>query len=82
MRVSGFYLTPIACSDVSRPDRLSSAEISSVVQAAGLQGNSNVPMIYNSDQNPQLFVKIDMLFYLLTSRKLGRSVALFCLRTS
>jgi hypothetical protein len=27
-------------SDVSRPDRLSSAEISSVVQAAGLQGIS------------------------------------------
>ena len=47
MRVSGFYLTPIACSDVSRPDRLSSAEISSVVQAAGLQGNSNLQIIYN-----------------------------------
>lgn|SRR5712671_6992086 len=29
---------PPLCSDVSRPDRLSSAEISSVVQAAGLQG--------------------------------------------
>jgi 26S proteasome regulatory subunit T3 len=28
----------VICSDVSRPDRLSSAEISSVVQAAGLQG--------------------------------------------
>jgi 26S proteasome regulatory subunit T3 len=28
----------VFCPDVSRPDRLSSAEISSVVQAAGLQG--------------------------------------------
>ncbi len=38
MRIFDYYLTPIICSDVSRPDRLSSAEISSVVQAAGLQG--------------------------------------------
>ena len=30
-----------------------------------------------ADQNLQLFVKIVMLFYLLTSRKLGRSVASF-----
>jgi 26S proteasome regulatory subunit T3 len=35
------------CSDVSRPDRLSSAEISSVVQAAGLQGIPIFSIVYN-----------------------------------
>jgi 26S proteasome regulatory subunit T3 len=38
--ISCSRLTSHRASDVSRPDRLSSAEISSVVQAAGLQGTS------------------------------------------
>jgi 26S proteasome regulatory subunit T3 len=41
-----FTWPPIVCSDVSRPDRLSSAEISSVVQAAGLQGIPYFPIVY------------------------------------
>lgn len=32
------YILLIDAPDVSRPDRLSSAEIASIVQAAGLQG--------------------------------------------
>lgn len=37
--------------DVSRPDRLSSAEIASVVQAAGLQGGSHIPISINPLSN-------------------------------
>ena len=36
--VANVTLLLIDTSDISRPDRLSSAEIASIVQAAGLQG--------------------------------------------
>ena len=37
---AGIILTKVYCVDVSRPDRLSSAEIAAIVQAAGLQGGA------------------------------------------
>ena len=45
--------SPQAPSDVSRPDRLSSAEIASIVQAAGLQGErSHHQTISSSADDP------------------------------
>jgi 26S proteasome regulatory subunit T3 len=38
LRASSIGTDILLCSDVSRPDRLSSADIASIVQGAGLQG--------------------------------------------
>ena len=71
---SHLRLTPHHSSDVSRPDRLSSAEISSVVQAAGLQGTlRNFSFFFTYIYlNSQLFARIGTLSYPSTLRRLGK----------
>lgn len=61
--------------DVSRPDRLSSAEIASVVQAAGLQGTSHASCSRTRHSAlPQPSVKTDMLSCRSTLRMPGKCV--------
>lgn len=53
--------------DVQRPDKLSSAEIASICQAAGLQGIAFHLF--------KLYEKTDMLFFRQTLRRLGNKLS-------
>lgn len=58
--------------DVSRPDKLSSAVIASICQAAGLQGTCITSDIRAQPLTMQLYARTDMSFCPLTLRKHGR----------
>jgi hypothetical protein len=76
-RFSEFYLTPVQMFHGPIAYHLPKSPRSFKLPAYKVR---QTPQLFAmADRNLQLFEKIVMSFYLLTSRKLGRSVALFIL---